>query len=641
MKSLSLYLSIVVFFISTINLNAQDFFPEQHKTKTQEYILKESQAVENPLMEKMDLMEEILFSEDFGDSLSGNSGNGLWTREGQHGLIWQYDFDGPDGPLIENGVPLLSSTSDNGFFIFDADAANPGNVEGYDRIGFLVSPIMDFSDASSAILQFQQFFNYCCYDFSPLYIGVSSDSGATWIDLNAIPGYTDGANTFSNNPMLSNIDISPFAAGHSGVKIRFGFNPQDYAGFTHYFWAVDDVLIFVNPVEYDLEVNTMYLTNILEDYEYLRIPDAQANSQNFTVIVTNNGGQVQTDAHAIVSVFKPNGETEVFYSDSISLNPGVSDTLYLFTDLIPDDLGLYNCDVTVMSDQFMDDEIPANNMTGKSFNTNVNIMAHEHGTFFDEGVGSREDGASPGNYKEFALGSMFKVQASAVLDGIQAQVSDSTSVGKEIYPVIYKVISGGIQGQIQPIEGYSVEAMLDSYTITEEDLLGEVFNISLSNTVTLDIDEYYMIAFYSENNDQPVYFKSINDGDYDVSTIRYGVNQFGNDTWFNGYDFTPAIRLNFNITLAVNEVEQSIENLVTYPNPATDHIEIRFNTNSGEYVSIRVYDMTGKAVLNRDIGRLPAGEQHLQLNLNGLNVGMYFYELKQGDTVITDKFIVK
>lgn len=640
MKSFTHYLCIVVFFAVTINLKAQDIFPEKQLLKSQQYVLKEAKPVTDPLTLKMDLMDEILFSEDFGDSLSGNPGNGLWTREGQHGLIWLWDFDGPDGPLIESELPLLSTTSENGFFIFDADAADPAMIGGIDRTGYLVSPYMDFSDAASTVLQFQQFFNYCCYSFSPLFIGVSTDSGATWMDLNAIPGYEDGANSFSDNPMLSTIDLSPYAAGHEAVKIRFGYNPEEYSGFTHYFWAVDDVLIFVNPVEFDLAVNDMFLTNILEDYEYLRIPDAQANDQRFSVIVTNNGGQVQTNVYAEVSVFTPGGQTEVYISDSVTLNPGVRDTIYMLTDLLPDDYGLYDCDVVVKSDQYADDEIPANNETAKSFNTNANIMSHEHGTFFDNAVGSRPDTDNPGDFKEFALGSMFKMQASAVLDGIQAQVVDSTSLGKVLYPVIYEVISGGIQGQIYPVEGYSIEAMLDGYTVTEEDLLGESFNIGLETEVTLDPDVHYMIALYSKNNNLAVYFKSIDDGDSDISTIRYGVNQFGNDNWFNAYEFTPAIRLNFNISLAVNDIDQMLNDVVLYPNPAVDFVEILFSTKSNEQVSIKVYDMSGKQILNKEIGQMPSGEQKLHLDLNGLNTGMYFYELKQGEAIITDKFIV-
>ena len=322
MKSILLSLGLGLFFTLSSDLNAQEIFPEQQAPKKQVYISQEAKAINDPVGEKMDLMDEILFHETFADTLSGNPGNGAWTLQGQHALIWKFDLDGPDGPLIENAEALLSTTSLDGFMIFDADAADPIST-GIPRIGFLVSPMMDFTDAPSTILQFQQFFNYCCYDFSPLYVGVSTDNGQTWQDLNAIPNYTSGANTFSSNPMVSNLDISPYVAGHDSVKIRFGFNPEDYDGFTHYFWAVDDVVIFVNPLEFDLEANKIYLTNIQEDFEYLRIPEAQANDQQFTVVLTNNGGQVQTGVHALVSVFKPDGQTEVFSSDTVTLNPGV------------------------------------------------------------------------------------------------------------------------------------------------------------------------------------------------------------------------------------------------------------------------------------------------------------------------------
>lgn len=640
MNNFTHYVCIVVLFCVSLSVNAQEFFPEQQKLKEQYYVLKEIKQSTDPYVLKMNPTDEILFSEDFGDTLSGNGDNGPWTREGQHGLIWLWDLDGPDGPLIENGEGLLSTTSANGFFIFDADAADPLSL-GIDRTGYLVSPEMNFTDANSCIIQYQQFFNYCCYNFSPLFIGVSNDGGDTWVDLDAIPGFTLGANNFSENPMLSNIDISPYAAGYSQVKIRFGFNPEEFDGFTHYFWAVDDIVIFVNPIEFDVAVNDMYLTNILEDYEYLKIPQAQANNQNFTVIVTNNGGQDQTGVYAEMTVFDPFGSPTTYYSDTIDLSPGVRDTLYLFTSLMPDDLGLYNCNVNVISDQEIDDEFPGNNTMSKSFNTNTHIMAHEHGTFFDGSDGSRMDQDNPGTFKEFALGSMFKMQASAVLDGIQAQIVDSSSLGKVVYPVIYRVVSGGIQGVVEAVEGYSTDALLDGYTITEEDLLGDVFNIVLSTEVTLDPDEYYMIALFTEENNQEVYYKTIVDFDTDLSTIRYGLDQFGNDNWFNAYNFTPAIRLNFDISLGINDLDGEISKVKSYPNPATDYIQIDFSTKSGEYVSLRVYDMTGKMIIDKAIGNVPTGDQHLRIDLNGINSGMYFYELQQGKSVITDKFIVR
>jgi hypothetical protein len=641
MKTLTHYFSIVVLFAVSINLNAQDFFPEKKALKAQEYKLEKIIPSDDSYTLKMDPTDEIIFQENFGDTLTGNPGNGPWTRDGQHGLIWQFDLDGPDGPLIQNGQPLMSTTGDNGFFIFDADAADPAQIGGIDRIGFLVSPVIDMSVNTSAVLQFQQFFNYCCYDFTPLFIGVSNDSGSTWVNIEATPGYTDGANNFSDNPVLTNIDISPYAAGFEQVMIRFGFNPNDFDGFTHYFWAIDDVIIFENPLEFDLAVSDMFMNNVFLDYEYLKIPEAQANDQNFTVIMVNNGAQIQTGVHAVVTVINPLGSPSEFSSDTVTLGPGDRDTLLITTSLVPDDIGLYNCTVEAISDQNADDEIPDNNSLNKSFKTTVNIMAHEHGTFFDGSDGSREDGDNPGTYTEFALGSMFKMQTSAVLDGIQAQIVDSTSVGKTVYPVIYKVVSGGIQGDVVAVSGYSTDAMLDGYTISADDLLGESFNIGLSNTVTLDPDEYYMIALFSEENGQAVYYKTLVDGDSDLSTIRFGLDQFGNDNWFNGYNFTPAIRLNFDIALGFEEKEDSFTDVNAFPNPASSYIDIAFSTRSNEYVSIKIYDISGKLVLNKEIGNIPSGEQRIRLNLNALNAGLYFYDLQQGDVIKTNKFIVK
>jgi hypothetical protein len=149
-----------------------------------------------------------------------------------------------------------------------------------------------------------------------------------------------------------------------------------------------------------------------------------------------------------------------------------------------------------------------------------------------------------------------------------------------------------------------------------------------------------MIALFSEHNSEAVYYQALDEDDDDLSTIRYSLNQFGDPNWFNGYPYTPAIRLNFDIALAVKEVDTEIEHVGLYPNPANDFVAIQFTTRSNENVSIAIYDMTGKKIISRDLGTIPTGDQRLSIDINGLNAGMYFYELRQGDATVTKKFIV-
>jgi hypothetical protein len=65
-----------------------------------------------------------------------------------------------------------------------------------------------------------------------------------------------------------------------------------------------------------------------------------------------------------------------------------------------------------------------------------------------------------------------------------------------------------------------------------------------------------------------------------------------------------------------------------YPNPFNPTTNIRFSIPKGSNVSLRVYDMLGKEVMNISWGKLGAGTYLYEINTTQLASGTYFYKLE-------------
>ncbi len=85
----------------------------------------------------------------------------------------------------------------------------------------------------------------------------------------------------------------------------------------------------------------------------------------------------------------------------------------------------------------------------------------------------------------------------------------------------------------------------------------------------------------------------------------------------------------------------SVEKLVTYPNPATDQIKIRFNLKNNSNVTIRLIDVTGKELTSRSLGQLSAGTFTESFNTSNYSSGIYFIEFLLDEEKIVERFTIK
>lgn len=85
----------------------------------------------------------------------------------------------------------------------------------------------------------------------------------------------------------------------------------------------------------------------------------------------------------------------------------------------------------------------------------------------------------------------------------------------------------------------------------------------------------------------------------------------------------------------------SINNVRVYPNPAVANTNLELTIAKAGSAVVKVYDMSGKLVINENYGRLAEGTYTRTINCEGLRHGMYLVNIVVGDQTATTKLIVR
>lgn len=78
-----------------------------------------------------------------------------------------------------------------------------------------------------------------------------------------------------------------------------------------------------------------------------------------------------------------------------------------------------------------------------------------------------------------------------------------------------------------------------------------------------------------------------------------------------------------------------ITNVSVSPNPANDVVNFNFEMNGANEATITLFDLTGKTVASK------VASTATTLNIEGLEVGTYIYQIKAGDSISTGKVVKK
>jgi photosystem II stability/assembly factor-like uncharacterized protein len=77
-----------------------------------------------------------------------------------------------------------------------------------------------------------------------------------------------------------------------------------------------------------------------------------------------------------------------------------------------------------------------------------------------------------------------------------------------------------------------------------------------------------------------------------------------------------------------------------YPNPFNPVTSIQYSLSSMQFVTLKIYDVLGNEIATLVNEEKSAGEYEVEFNGNGLTSGIYFYQLKAGESIQTRKMIL-
>ena len=77
-----------------------------------------------------------------------------------------------------------------------------------------------------------------------------------------------------------------------------------------------------------------------------------------------------------------------------------------------------------------------------------------------------------------------------------------------------------------------------------------------------------------------------------------------------------------------------------YPNPFNPSTSIQYAVSNRQFVSLKIYDILGKEIATLVNEEKPAGNYKIEFNASSLSSGVYFYTLRAGSFVQTNKMIL-
>ncbi len=106
--------------------------------------------------------------------------------------------------------------------------------------------------------------------------------------------------------------------------------------------------------------------------------------------------------------------------------------------------------------------------------------------------------------------------------------------------------------------------------------------------------------------------------------------------WVDYILFPPAI-----ISNGLNETSNEDNQLIIYPNPAKDAVQISFNMNQSAKVEASIYNSLGKKlIVIQTYKELGVGNQIINMSTESLTSGIYFVKLNIGNNQKTIKLII-
>ena len=532
----------------------------------------------------------------------------ILASPGSANISWEFSTTPTVIPVAALS-PFGSTTAANGFLFINSDANNTADNDGFPIVTTATNAVpIDLSTNPIVKLKYSHNFRWW---HETRGVRISSDNGATWTDFNMSDETTYSTpNQNSANPETTIIDISAVAGGQSQVLVQFYYDDNDYWA---WYWAVDDVSIFV-PEDNDLAITGAYWGSTGSwgaRLPYYQIPTAQVAPIDFGGIVSNIGALDQTGI-----VFSAEVPSASYTSSSVAstLTAGIFDTLDVVAQFTPA-ATVANHLVSMGVMATATDADMSNNIVASAATIEVNnyIYARDKGTIIS---GSFNSGLA------FEVGNIYDIYTTTDLKGVDVVIGANAVAGAVMYVKLYS---------IDPVSGDFIfvdESIEHTLTAAE---LGQKITLTLINGAnTLNAGESYLVVAGSLGDGGATNDLVVGTAGTSEDQTSFYLDEAG--TWFFT-TATPMVRMNFDPTLNVNEINE-VSNFTVSPNPASEVINVKLNNADNAVITIS--DLAGKVVSTTTSNGVSTS-----VSTAGLNSGVYLVTVTIGNTASTQKVVIK
>lgn len=578
--------------------------------------------------------ETVIWSEDFANGIPNT-----WNNSGAPSLaVWEYrgpstnpnQMVGSRGSCLPDGnigEPIASTTSANGFVIFDSNYwdndANPCTVENFGtgqapgpHLSYLTTAPINLTGFANVVLEFEQYIRY--------YLGNTgveiSIANGPWEVL-----YTNilDQGITTENTQTVRMPL-PIAAGNqSNVRLRFVYDGL------YYFWQIDDIRILqgyandllIEKSSYgDFDFNNPDHTTGFEMMEYTQYPSAFAPLLHLKSNVFNLGTNSQNNITLNARVFNNNSGSLVFESTSPtlpSLAPG-EDSVLVSGEFQMDPI-VSNYSVYFTSLQSEIDESTDNNLDTLQFDITPVTYARDENNLGSMFIPSEAYSDAP-----FEMGAVYLLPSGQQLHSVSVAIGEGTTLPSSVYATIFPFsLSTGIGGAI---------ATTQDYAITEADI--NVFGGASMKVLSFDSPVFlsqglYLVAVGSSSSAFQAVI-GLSGKSEDLSAwVRF--NNSNTDLFY--LTRTPMIRMNFGVVSEITE-QPFGRSFQCFPNPADESISIVLGGN--ESAVVELFDQTGRLLRSQKTAALSG---KIEMNIAECSPGIYTVRVTESNRTSSQIFI--
>ncbi len=612
-----------------------------------------------------------VWSEDFANGLPTG-----WSQIGTPATA-QWEYRGasttPDNSQGSRGAfsgiatgandPLFSTTTSNGFMIFDSDYLdNSGSsatmgmgIAPAPHTGRLFTDTIDLSMHPQVELAFETYARrFQCRWF----VAFSTDGGVTYNDT--VEFFSDAdvavnASTLNGEEAVAN--VSSIIGGQANVIMQFIFDgtPGNANGNGYYYWMIDDIELRTPPA------NQMFFTtwNGAPPHDMIYNGDGAAYPK-YGIMNTNQIVPVEFDANFLNygTQAQTNATLEVEIWDVTSGSPNLVTTLSApgCPTLASGDTCNFNNLTTptwtppaqeasylIVYKAVSDSLTSATTTEADTFNFFVNDALYST----DRNTVDNYVGTNSATSDIIAMGVMYSLENEdpldpgsglVYIDGVNIELSALTDSTADIEIAFFDTTGFAYNAGFP---AGATAAFRKSFTLNGS-LVGTnaAFDLSTNGKpLALPANTYLMIVNFFPNATDGV-IRIANDASFDQPGFST-VMQLGDGNWFGG--FTSDVHEGTFIRLVMGEPDSSsiseseLAGFSVYPVPSNGTGYVEFD-NGGDY-TITILDMIGKPIFtaNESVN----ANERIDFDIANYPAGVYLVNIKGEDTDKTVKITVQ